>query len=486
MSDLRCKVGAVTTTTALINCATLSDTTITATCSGGSVAVASRSERIASPYMGTCLITITGLSAYTTYTWTATQGAVTRNGTFRTLPNDQVTDFSFIVTTCDFKTPRTSGDSNYGKMKDLIQSAEIPVLFRVHPDDLNYTDGHQVNDSATGFTSGGAPMATGVAADYAMAWGATYGLFKTDGKWRHRDRQWVNNNLPLQAAVPGDHGYEDNHCRGDVGSGGDYAGCNRAPGDTVPNLEVTAIAEWDSFYGQMFPSPLSAGLLNYGFECGPCRFGMLDIGMTADPLDSVTGGGNFDEARATHPGYGATQLSDTFTYLDNSSVRFKFAFLDTGFKLAGQPWSTWWSDEADDWKTNTLDASNNLNGTDGNFIGFFGDSHAQSIFSFDKFWAFGAGMIDSACIFTQGASSASWSTLQRYFRGALPQDSTPGNRLYGGFIHVIVYASQTPKKVEVRHMDNLTGKILRTYTLTGDSSGADNQMINATDQTVAI
>jgi len=473
MSDIRCKVGYVGTTTAKINCATLSDTTITATCSGGTVVVNARSQRVASPYLGTCLIEITGLTANTKYFWTVTQGAVERSGSFRTLPADQVTDFSFFVTTCDKAEALGSSDATFGRMKEIVQTSEIPVLFRIHPDDLSYIDDATVNDTETGFATSGAPQTTTAAEDYAITWAATYGLFRTEGKWRHRDRQWLDNNLPLQSAIPGDHGFEGNHCRGQIGES-DYHGCDRT------NIEPNAKAEWDKFYGQMFSDPLTLDLMDYAFECGPCRFGMMDLALTATPYDGVD---------TTKTGYG-TQITDVFTYLDVPDVQFKFAFLDTGFQQAGQPWGTFWATEANDWKTNTLDASDNLNGTSGNFIGFYGDSHAQQVWAFDTFWAFGAGMIDSNSVFSQSVTS-NWSGVQEYWRGAKSKtdgvtavDSTSGLRKYGGFIHVIVYASQTPKKVEVRHMDKMTGKILRAYSLTANA--VDNQMTDERSKLVTI
>ena len=99
-------------------------------------------------------------------------------------------------------------------------------------------------------------------------------------------------------------------------------------------------------------------------------------------------------------------------------------------------------------------------------------------------------MIDSNCVFSQ-ALTTGWGGEQKYWRGAKSKtdgvtavDSISGLRRYGGFIHVIVYASETPKKIEVRHMDKMTGKILRKYTLTANA--VNNQMVEARDKSVAI
>jgi len=470
-SDLRVRVGYVSDTVANIVVACLSNVAPTATCSGGSVAVSALSERVASKlYTGT--VTITGLTANTKYTYSVTQDGVTRNGSFKTAPADQTTDFSFIVSTCDFRQLRSEG--TYSNMRNLVSSSELPVLFRAHIDDVTYADTTNVTDTFTGLTSSGDPQDTGLVSDFDIAWAAQIGLCPSEGKWRDADRQWINENLPLVASG-GDHMIEDNHCRGQITDGAfaaDYHGCNRGAGATVPNLEENAINSWNAFFGDVNPANLAsaarADSMTWGMQVGPVRMVSADSNMNSAPYTVTTGVGD-----TTGDFLGATQITNIFNYLDVSTVPFKIMFMETGFAKSGQPWHGWWTTEADAWKT-SLDSKANLNGTSGHFIGMYGDSHAQQTFEFDTFWGFGAGMIDSHCVYAQ-AGTVEWSGTRRFWRGAESTDPDIGQRIIGGFMHVLVHASKSPQEIEVRHIDGNTGNTMMGYTLV--SGTANNQFV---------
>lgn len=460
MASIAGRLYAVNTTSAKMMVSVLANTAITATISGGSAAVEALSQRIASPYLGTAVVTFSGLTAWTDYTYTVTQGSSSISGSFKTLPDNQTTDYAFFVTSCDKPANRVH-PSAFTYMRAIAEAADPPILFRLNPDDLSYVDTYILDDSAhSGLATSAAPETSGDGEDYAIAWAAEVGLLNAAAGRQFADRLWLNKNIG-HCITPGDHAITGNHCRGEEGSG-TYGGCDRAGG----GLEEVALTEWDAFVGDAQHSPLTTAINsyemnNYAFECGPCRFAMMDLAQTADPLSA--GGSNEDEAKETHPAYGA-QLADVNAYLDVNTVPFKFLLLDTGFNKAGQPWKGWWNDESDDWKTNTVDASTDLSGTDGHIIGFFGDSHAQSTFSFDTFWAFGCGPVNSTSTLPQTGTVA-WSGARRMWRGAVTGDSASGLRPNSAFTHVIVHASESPKRIEVRHMDGNNGGIVARYEL---------------------
>lgn len=454
------------TTAKLIICS-LSTVQPTFTCSGGSVSVGTIDDRYntGGKSVTTTLVTITGLAAWSDYTYTAVQGSDSISGGFKTLPAGQDTDFGFIVGTCEHWSQQVVSQV-YTTIKNLMQSAEEPITTMFHIDDIMYADQLQVLDSEEGINGTGIPEQTKVATDYVAAWGAYYGLLntKTKKRMRHADRMWVFRNLSC-CASGGDHAIEGNHCRGSSTNGvpnTDYRGCDKT-------LEALCMAEWNAFIGDANPPLLRAGKAHWGKTIGPVKFALYDYSLYSVPHDSVL---NPDAI-----GYGAEQIADIDTYMDVDTEPFKCFLHESPVIVYGQPYRGWHATEADALKA-SYDASNNLNGVGGNSFAVFGDNHSPHVMSLDTFWGFCAGVLQDSQAVNAGMDSeahitayAPWGGRTRWSKHA---HVTTGDSIVGGFWYFRVLASQTPKKIEAVFIEGGTGKDLSPkFTLT--QGATDNQ-----------
>jgi hypothetical protein len=470
MYNLRFHVGDVTQTTATVMYSTLVDSAVSLSVSTGVAVDSGRTDIHANgDYIGTGSFSITGLSALTRYTFTISQGAESYSGSFRTMPADQTTAFSLIFQTCTNWYDR--GPLVFKAMRDVVEAYQdtAPVVWVADIDDVCYVDSLDVDAPSQLTASSGEPQSSGLQSDYANAWATWHGHEPTFRNFQDPDFQWVLRNV-ARGSMGGDHMVEGNHCRGEVGSS-DYQGCDRT-------LEATAKTVWDAFIGDGNPTNLTSGTINWTKEIGPVRFATLDEFSNCDPYD----GANAAEARATHPLFGATQLSDVMTYLDVDSVPFKCLLMSTGFSRAGQPWAEWWIDEADDWHANAL-VGDDLDGTSGWFFGLCGDNHAVHAQSFHGgtgtgFWCFYPGTTGaSQSVSGEPKNDHSIGTKtgkSRYFRRT-SKDEPSGSVRFGAFLHVIVHADETPKRLQCRAVE-IGGNVLFDYELTA-TAGNDNQWV---------
>lgn len=455
------RLGAPSTTGQRIIAASLSNATLTVSCSGGSVAVGSWSQRydVSGVSIYACTVTISGLSSWTEYTWSASQsGSSDISGSFRTLPGDQSTNFGIAFATCDSHNLRSMYDTT-DALRAVCSAAPEPVLLRMHIDDLDYVDAVDFTDSSTGISTTGEPQDTGLSRDYAAAWYSHIGGIPSRPKWRYGSRLWMNHNLPLVAS-PGDHGFENNHCRGQIGSS-DYGGCNRGAGATVPNLEENALAEWMAFIGNgQSDLYLRSGKLHWGMEIGPCRFALFDHQLYCQPYESGV-------SPSSLVCYGSEQLGDIKTYLNVASVPFKFACLESGFVAGqGQPWYDWHPDEAAAWATDWL-AEGDLNGTSGNLTIWQGDNHRPFAFEAASWWLFCAGVYqDSPSVYTSQplvtGKGDPWDGTYRWV-WQNSAGSPNGLREIGGFWWVRVFAAETPKRITMQFIHGSRADRIRKY-----------------------
>lgn len=479
MYNLRFHVGDVTQTTAKVMYSTLVDSAVAITIGGGLATDSGRTDMHANgDYVATGYFTITGLSAFTKYSFTISQGDESYEGSFWTMPSDQATKFSYIFQTCTNHYER--GSLVYKAMRDVMVAYEsdAPVVWIADIDDVMYFDSLYVASPSVLTASSGAPQDTGLQSDYTNAYAAWHGHEPSFTNMQDKYFQWTLRNCS-RGSMGGDHMVEGNHCRGEVGST-DYKGCNRT-------LEATAKTVWNAFIGDGNPTNLTAGSLNWGKEIGPIRFAALDEFSFADPYDGL----NAAEAKETHPLFGAQQLSDVMTYLDVSSVPVKCMLMSTGFSRAGQPWREWWTDEADDWHATML-IGDNLDGTSGWFYGHVGDNHTLHAQSFHAgtgtgFWTFCSGTTGSSnSVGSKGNVTHQIGTKTgngRYFR--FNNNSDPqGAVRFGAFLHVIVHADEFPVRLECRAIEIGGNEVFRYQLLC--ESGNDNQWTNARSMRIAV
>lgn len=467
---LRFHVGDVTDSTAKIMYSTLVDADVSLSIDGIAVDSGRTDVHTNGDYIGTGYFTVTGLSEFRRHTFTISQGAESYPGSFWTMP-PAGQKFSFIMQTCTSYLATAS--LVFRAMQETIEAYEstAPVVWLADIDDVMYVDSLVVASPLMLTASSGEPQDTGLQSDYANGWAAWHGHEPRFVNMQDPYFQWTLRNVS-RGCMGGDHMVAGNHCRGPDSEGGTWGGCDRT-------LEATAKTVWNAFIGDGNPTRLTANSLNWGKQIGPIRFAAWDEFSFADPYDFT----NAAESRATHPMYGAQQLSDLMGYLDTDVVPIKCALMSTGFSRAGQPWRERWTDEADDWHANMLTGSN-LDGTLGWFFGLVGDNHTLHAQSFHAgtgtgFWTF--------CPGTTGASNSVLSQSNvthqignktgnaRYYRFTSKGDVN-GSYRFGAFLHLIVHADESPVRIECRAVEIGGNEVFR-YQITAES-GNDNQWRN--------
>jgi len=466
------RLGDVTTSMQSLNVVTLKnpeDFPLTVLVSdGGIINIDSASLRLDElPARGiwTIRVRFTGLTPWTSYTYSITQDGKSLDGSFQTLPNNQTTPFSFIVGTCDGASP-LNPTNTFRTIRQMVENSSIPIVHMFIIDDVHYTDTFKVNDPTTGLVSVGVPEDTGLAGDYAKAWAANYGLVPTEGKWMLPDRQWVYRNLPCSYSG-GDHSVAGNWCRGDVNpNAGDRMrkNCVREPG----GLEDIAGKEWDVFFGNINPDPLRAGQWYWGKEMGPLKMTLWDISKTSEPFDS--------RLPTDTQCYGARQITDHMNFLDVNTHPFKMSFHESGLTQMGQPWLEFHRTEAEAWYKDFITRPN-LNGADGSFFSIYGDNHTAHTLKLDNFWAWGAGTVgDAEAVGGANAFSPNrpwgWGAVPKYGESS---NQVRGDRFIHNFILVTVHADQSPMRIDVSHIDGGRGVV--KYTARLIHKALNNQMV---------
>ncbi len=482
--NLRFHDGDATKTTAYVNYSILVDSAVTLVMEGVDASQITDSGRTdqhgGGSYIGTGYFTIIGLTpGLVKYPYTISGAGESYKGCTRTMPADQKTKHSIVLTTCTLY--RSNGPTVHRAIRRVVEEYEsiAPVCYLHDIDDVMYVDSLQVTSPTVLPASSGVPDITGLASDYAIAWAAWHGHEPTYPTMRKYDFQWVLRNI-ASGKTGGDHAIEGNHCRGNTSAGNDYDGCDRT-------LEATAMGVWDAFIGDTNPPMLNTTGWYWGKEIGPVKYSAIDEFYVADPYD----GTNANESRTTHPMLGSQQIDDIQTYLDVDTVPFKCMCMSTGFSVAGQPWSEWWYDESTYFHANVLN-STNLNGTDGWFFGLVGDNHtlhAQRLHegTGTGFWSFCPGTTGSSVpVMGNGNTPVSFGTKTgqtQYFRSA-SYGTTNDTMQFGAFIHVIVHADETPQRIQVRGIET-GGNVVFDYDLDA-VSGNDNQFVNRRKMRLAI
>lgn len=482
-SNLRFHNGYPGQTSIRVMYSTLVDSDVSLSISGGTAVDSGRTDRHADgDYIATGYFEITGLSPFTKYTYTISQGNESYTGSFRTAPSDQKTKYSVLMRTCtndQFRRPGVWRD-----MRKVIREYEsiAPVVCDFDIDDVAYFDDMYVGNAEHGTplvltASTGYPQDTGLVKDYANAYAAWHGHEPAYGMYYNDDFQWILRNV-ASARSGGDHMFEYNHCSGQIGNG-DYHGCNRGPLADVPNLEENALTVWHAFIGDGNPATLGSGTdLHWGMDLGPVRFILFDRNLTSVP---------YDGADTTQDCYGATELGEIMAHADQSAVPIKCFLSETGWSRVGQPWREWWTTEADAWAADFL-SRDNLNGTDGWTFSFVGDNHTVHVGQLDHLWWFCTGT-------TGGSATINWvntvalppqlgSMTGRivYYQANL-NDS---NRYYNvaAFAHLIVHADETPKRLEMRMIEAGGNEICR-YEMTC-IPGNNNQWVNSQSRRISF
>jgi len=473
MTALCFHVGDASQTQCKIAYSTLVDSPVSLTVTGiapANITDSGRTDQHGTVFIGTGYFTITGLSAFTKYTFMISQGSETYSGSFWTMPSSQNEPYSFIMHTCTYY--KDVGPLSFRDMRHVAEEYEstAPVVYLFDIDDVMYTDNLHATNNIDLPNQTNQPQFSGLASDYAVGWAIWHGHESRYQNFQDPDALWTHWNI-ASGKTGGDHAIEGNHCRGVVGNS-DYSGCDRT-------LEATAIGVWNAFIGDANPQMLGISGTYWGKEIGPVRFAAIDEFSFSDPAD----GTNFYESRTTHPMLGDQQITDIQNYLDVNTIPFKTMCMSTGFSIAGQPWSELWRDESRYFHANVLN-SPNLNGTNGWFFGMVGDNHTLHAQQLSEgtgtgFWSFCPGTTGSSTSVTgSGNSLDEFGTKQghtAYFRST-DIGKPIGGMQYGAFLHVIVHADETPKRVQVRAIET-GGNVVFDYSLTA-VSGNDNQWEN--------
>ena len=267
---------------------------------------------------------ITGLSSFTLYTYTATQGANNFTGSFRSAPGER-DDFALVFTTCDNNTVGqgiggSDGQVGMDRIKDYAQNGALPLVAIIQNDDFGYMDSNGTDDKlGTGhYQSSFIPTIGRTEYDYSLGAFGNFGLFSdlaTDSgfsTWGHElDRQWVWKNVPI---IPqwGDHDAGIDDIGWDV---------HNTDAPEYGLMWTHANTVWDRFF-----KPLQGGGLqnrdtsarHYGFNLGCLKF-LVPDGITNASGDAVDAS-PWDTVPTVV--YGSNQVDDVLDYIDVDPMPF--------------------------------------------------------------------------------------------------------------------------------------------------------------------
>ena len=456
---LRIRTSNPTATTLDIVIQTTTDTagaSIGISSSGGTPTVTTQPAQVLVESVGTAPLLvgyaqITGLTVNTAYTFTITQtGETSVNGSFSTTVANDTTDYSFIVMTCDFGFSHYSGNS-WKEIRALAASKDI--RFILMPDDYTYVDGRNIN--APPYVSEPSPSSrpdeTKDVDNFHKAYGLWAGLY--DGYYitHNDDRQWVYNNLPIMT-TGGDHYVIDNYRR-----------TTDAPEDQ--DLYDAAKESWLTWIGNINPPVLALDELWFGYTAGPCSFVFSELQNTCEPPVG---------AETDKPQYTGPQIADWHTYWANDSKQFSFLLSEGMLDKTQFGWRELHQDEADTWK-DAFDLNDDLNGTNGNFVAFTGDRHAQFALQHDTLPEFVTGQVHGQNSVGAEVRETNWGWGGEVKNAATARNLV-GDRPLEGFIVVDVNASEPTQTLNITQYQTYRGVLEQTGNFTMVAGAEDNQV----------
>lgn len=388
--NIATRPGYATETQCVILVTSLSNASTTLTCNNTDYAVswnAVGEDRGSGPTNAGYVdhITVTGLTAFTQYTYTVTQGSDTATGSFYTLPSD-TDDFCFWFVNCDNNVAGlvdydTGKTGMYDQIKEYNQSVTaLPCVGMLHVDDLHgYPALHECNDTATGHSTTGQAQVTALEYDYAISYQAAYGLLGDDENainwgW-DTDRVWCMQNMNLWPQW-GDWEFQD-----DLGWDVD---------NTTPTSTYTAgKAVWDDFMLPMQPptaQDADTTSNHWAFALGGIKIvapdGITNGDAGVAPNKVIYGNNQIDDIKtvlSTDEPFKILTLEHGIRYLDSTQHEFKSGTQHPIYDGALAEYQRLFTNT-----TNGLMQNNKTNGLFGTMITLHGDYHRGLVLKNEK------------------------------------------------------------------------------------------------------
>ncbi len=326
-----------------------------------------------------------GLSRFTTYTWSATQGANTITGSFLTNPSD-TDDFCMWAKTCE-----QSGHTihMWNVVKDYQESeGALPCAGFIHPDDNGYWDSSLPNGTTLAYQSTITSGNKIKVFDYAISAFNDAGLYDGDSfatYGQDQERLWGRRNINLLPSW------------GDHDAGLNEMGWNVDPAVAELTRFTNSSVVWDAVMQPLSP-PTIAGAVANGDKSWSGTVGCLEI-MALDGISKGSGDGNWPTAiKAPTVVYGNQQIDNFLDAVEASTQPFKLMPMNYSIKyndvrssadaslseLANNPLKDFRLDEFARLFTESGNAKKSLmdnpktNGLRGHLATLHGDAHVAS------------------------------------------------------------------------------------------------------------
>ena len=440
-------------------------------------------------------VTLAGLSEFTEYPYSATQGVNVVNGTFRTLPNDQQ-DFCFYALTCDAAANTGggihTGHGFYKNIKQQVQAGGLPCVGILHVDDHGYNCDRRFLDAAAPGLDTLPPSAYGTKYAYAAAWLNYYGLhsggsgdsglgdaaaYNTTANTdigRNPDRVWCMRNLPVWPQ------WGDWEFNNDIGmdfptnNPGTPNGYHATYSAGVGQRDGGGLLAWQTFMGPIQPPSIASADTNanhWAFDLGCVQMIATD-GIT-NSNGAVT---NYDAgAQPVSSMLGTGQIADILDAL-NPNAAFTILGLMNGIKYMSATTSEFSSGAQHPIKdhcptefaalftnADSLAAQVSTNGRNGTLFAFVGDLHNGHTYHHELSGGVLSADFYEICLGTVTGSSNhdpanvgvgpyDGSTIEAL-------DRTAGNKYWG--VKVSVYGSRAIPEMVIELQDSASNVLWR-------------------------
>lgn len=455
--------------------------------------------------------TVSGLSEFTRYSWSVTQGVNSDSGGFMTTPAWR-DDWMFVFAGCDPASGYSSAATHLqsGAWYDIytrVQASTYPCVGMFFVDDLGYVDSREIDDTAnTGLATGGVPQTTLALNDYLIAWCSFFGMLGSSNVadldtgdplsrrvWYPREthRAWCRKNLNWWPQW-GDHEFSN-----DIGWDNDSpvvtAGSN-ARWTTYATVDGAGKDAWDVLLGLI--QPPSSGVLDTVANHWVMRVGCVTL---AAP-DAITHSDAAIVEATPYPTtaittmFGANQIDDTLNAIHSAQGAFTFMGLGNSLRYptsntatltefssgAQHPIYDHCTGEYQRIFTRTnygadpasLMASNNTNGVGGNLICLHSDYHRGHCYLMKKasylnnnaenFYAVGVGTVGGTTNFpvqdVNAADAVGETAADVEVISAGTANAYGGNPVFWNLI-VTVLGSRSPEECYVRLGDYLDAEV---------------------------